>query len=109
MKVDKFKRQALSKQRGLIMNKGQLIEMLTNNLGITKIDSKACVESVFAAMSNALAKGDRIEIRGFATFKLREYSPYTGRNPKSGELIGVDGKKLPYFKMCKELKHRVNK
>jgi integration host factor subunit beta len=91
------------------MNKGQLIEMLTNNLGITKTDSKACVESVFDAMAGALAKGDRIEIRGFATFKLKEYSPYTGRNPKSGEVIGVDGKRLPYFKMCKELKHRVNK
>ena len=80
-----------------------------NNLGITKIDSKACVESVFTAMSSALAKGDRIEIRGFATFKLKEYSPYTGRNPKSGELIDVDGKRLPYFKMCKELKQRVNR
>jgi integration host factor subunit beta len=91
------------------MNKGQLIEMLTNSLGITKTDSKACVQSVFDAMAAALAKGDRIEIRGFATFKLKEYSPYTGRNPKSGELIGVDGKRLPYFKMCKELKKRVNR
>jgi integration host factor subunit beta len=91
------------------MNKGKLIEMLTNSLGITKTDSKACVESVFAAMSGALAKGNRIEIRGFATFKLREYSPYKGRNPKSGEIISVDGKKLPYFKMCNELKRRVNK
>ena len=91
------------------MNKGKLIEMLTNNLGITKIDSKACVESIFDAMAGALAKGDRIEIRGFATFKLREYSPYQGRNPKSGQLISVDGKKLPYFKMCNELKRRVNK
>jgi integration host factor subunit beta len=99
----------LLQHRGLVMNKGQLIEMLTNNLGITKIDSKACVESVFKAMSKALARGERIEIRGFATFKLKEYSPYMGRNPKSGELIGVEGKKLPYFKMCKELKQRVNK
>ena len=91
------------------MNKGKLIEMLTNSLGITKIDSKACVESIFATMAGALAKGDRIEIRGFATFKLREYSPYQGRNPKSGEIISVDGKRLPYFKMCNELKRRVNK
>jgi integration host factor subunit beta len=87
------------------MNKGQLIESLTNTLGITKIDSKQCVESVFAAMAAALAKGDRIEIRGFATFKIKEYSP---RNPKSGELIRVSGKKLPHFKMCNELKQRVN-
>ena len=90
------------------MNKGQLIESLTNTLGITKVDSKQCVESVFAAMAEALAKGSRIEIRGFATFKIKEYAPYKGRNPKSGELIRVSGKKLPYFKMCNELKQRVN-
>jgi integration host factor subunit beta len=59
-------------------------------------------------MAAALAKGERIEIRGFATFKLKEYLPYTGRNPKSGQLIQVPGKKLPYFKMCNELKSRVN-
>ncbi len=91
------------------MNKGRLIDTLTNTLGITKIDSKLCVESVFAAMAEALAKGERIEIRGFATFKLKEYPPYMGRNPKSGELVQVAGKKLPYFKMCNELKSRVNK
>lgn len=90
------------------MNKGQLIDTLTNTLGITKIDSKLCVEAVFATMAQALAKGERIEIRGFATFKLKEYSPYMGRNPKSGELVQVGGKKLPYFKMCSELKDRVN-
>lgn len=90
------------------MNKGKLIESLTNNLGITKTDSKECVESIFAAMTDALAKGDRIEIRGFATFKIKEYEPYQGRNPKSGELIRVSGKRLPYFKMCNELKQRVN-
>lgn len=91
------------------MNKGQLIEMLTSTLGITKTDSKKCVESVFASMAKALAEGERIEIRGFATFKLKDYSPYTGRNPKSGELIEVAGKKLPYFKMCNELKDRINR
>jgi len=91
------------------MNKSNIIDKLTNTLGMTKSESKKCVESVFATMANALAKGDRIEIRGFATFKLKEYLPYTGRNPKSGQLIQVAGKKLPYFKMCNELKRRVNK
>jgi integration host factor subunit beta len=90
------------------MTKGQLIDTLTNRFGITKRDSKQIVEAVFGSMTNALAKGDRIEIRGFATFKLKEYSPYTGRNPKSGKVIDVAGKKLPYFKMCNELKSRVN-
>ena len=90
------------------MTKGQLIQTLTNRFGITKNESKRVVDAVFGSMTDALAKGDRIEIRGFATFKLKEYSPYTGRNPKSGELIEVSGKKLPYFKMCNELKSRVN-
>jgi integration host factor subunit beta len=91
------------------MNKGQLIDTLTNTLGITKTDSKLCIESVFATMAEALAKGERIEIRGFATFKLKDYSSYMGRNPKSGEVVQVNGKRLPYFKMCNELKSRVNK
>ena len=90
------------------MTKGQLIEKFTNRFGITKSESKRIVDAVFGSMTDALAKGDRIEIRGFATFKLKEYSPYTGRNPKSGELIEVSRKKLPYFKMCNELKSRVN-
>jgi integration host factor subunit beta len=91
------------------MNKGNLIEKLTDTLGMTKRQSKKCVESVFDTMADALAKGNRIEIRGFATFKLKDYLPYTGRNPKSGQVIQVTGKKLPYFKMCNELKRRVNK
>ncbi len=91
------------------MNKGKLIEDLTQTFGITKSDSKRCVESIFGTMAEALAKGERIEIRGFATFKVKKYLPYVGRNPKSGDLIQVQGKKLPYFKMCGELKSRVNK
>lgn len=90
------------------MTKGQLIQTLTNRFGITKNESKRIVDAVFGSMTDALSKGDRIEIRGFATFKLKEYSPYIGRNPKSGELIEVSKKKLPYFKMCNELKSRVN-
>jgi integration host factor subunit beta len=90
------------------MNKGNLIDKLTDTLGMTKSESKKCVESIFATMADALAKGERIEIRGFATFKLKEYLPYTGRNPKSGQIIQVPRKKLPYFKMCHELKSRVN-
>ena len=90
------------------MTKGQLIQTLTNRFGITKNESKRIVDAVFGSMTDALSKGDRIEIRGFATFKLKEYSPYIGRNPKSGELIEVSRKKLPYFKMCNELKSRVN-
>ena len=90
------------------MTKGQLIQTLTNRFGITKNESKRIVDAVFGSMTDALANGGRIEIRGFATFKLKEYSPYTGRNPKSGELIEVARKKLPYFKMCNELKSRVN-
>jgi integration host factor subunit beta len=59
-------------------------------------------------MANALAKGDRVEIRGLCSFHVREYEPYTGRNPKSGELVTIKGKKLPFFKAGMELRRRVD-
>lgn len=59
-------------------------------------------------MTESLVKGDNIEIRGFGSFQVREYKPYTGRNPKSGEHVTVKRKKLPFFKVGKEVKERVN-
>ncbi|UCG12622.1 MAG: integration host factor subunit beta [Deltaproteobacteria bacterium] len=91
------------------MNKGELIDTLTNTLGITKKASRTCVESVFDSMTDTLVNGRRIEIRGFATFKVKAYRPYRGRNPKSGKHFRVAGKKLPHFKMCGDLKSRINR
>ena len=59
-------------------------------------------------MTVTMAQGDNVEIRGFGSFKVREYDPYTGRNPKTGEKIEVKSKKLPYFKVGKELAKRLN-
>jgi len=66
------------------------------------------VDMVFNTMSDALVDGDRIEVRGFGSFVVKEYKGYTGRNPKTGELITVKGKRLPFFKTGKELKEKVN-
>ena len=67
------------------------------------------VDRVFDTMSKALIKGDRIEIRGFGAFSVREYEGYVGRNPKTGDKITVAGKRLPFFKCGKELRERLNK
>jgi integration host factor subunit beta len=66
------------------------------------------VNVVFDSMSDSLAKGDRVEIRGFGSFKVKSYDSYQGRNPKTGEIIQVKQKKLPYFKVGKEMKERVD-
>jgi integration host factor subunit beta len=66
------------------------------------------VNTVFGGMEDALVKGDRVEIRGFGSFKIKRYKGYQGRNPKTGEVIHVSDKKLPFFKVGKELKERVD-
>jgi integration host factor subunit beta len=93
----------------LTMHKSQLTSDLVNRFGMTKKDAKFCVETVFSSMSDALAGGGRIEIRGFAMFKVKQYRAYQGRNPKTGKGIEVNKKKLPVFKMGRELKKRLNK
>ncbi len=90
------------------MNKLELIQALQNSQNLSKSEAAKCVELFFDIMADALAKGDRVEIRGLCSFHVREYEPYTGRNPKSGELVTVKGKKLPFFKAGMELKKRVD-
>jgi integration host factor subunit beta len=90
------------------MNKSELIEVISEKSRIPKKRAEEVVNLVFDAMTDALVKGDRIEIRGFGSFVNREYGKYTGRNPRTGESIQVDPKKLPFFKVGKELKERVD-
>ena len=90
------------------MTRRELIAAVSAAEGITLTEAEVVVQTVFASMEQALVKGDRIEIRGFGSFKIKFYGRYTGRNPKTGEIIRVDDKKLPFFKVGKELKHRVN-
>jgi integration host factor subunit beta len=89
------------------MNKSELIELLSLKKGISLKKSEDIVNTIFDSMASAMMSGDRIEIRGFGSFVINEYKSYTGRNPKTGESISVKPKKLPFFKVGKELKERV--
>ena len=91
------------------MNKQDLIIVLKDETGLTKSEAKAVVNLFFDEMSNALANGDRVEIRGLCSFYVKNYKAYSGRNPKTGEPTQVKSKKLPFFKCGKELKERVDK
>ncbi len=91
------------------MTKRQLIEKLSQKVeGLSAEDAKLVVESVFQAMTEALGKGDRIEIRGFGSFEIRTRKPRQGRNPKTGVQVAVSQKKVPFFKVGKELRQIVN-
>ena len=90
------------------MNKRQLIQVLKESQNFSKSEATKCVDLFFDAMADALSKGDRVEIRGLCSFQVKEYEPYTGRNPKSGERFKVNAKKLPVFRMGTELKQRVD-
>ena len=90
------------------MNKLKLIDTLRFEAEITKSEAAAVVGLFFNEMANALAMGDRVEIRGLCSFYVKRYKAYAGRNPKTGEKVKVKGKKLPFFKCGKELKERVN-
>ena len=90
------------------MNKRDLIIKFADKKGLTYADSKAVIDLFFDDMERSLIKGDRVEIRGFGTFKVKEYPGYLGRNPKTGEKVTIKSKKLPVFKVGKELKERVD-
>jgi integration host factor subunit beta len=91
------------------MNKSELIEALAEETKIPLRDASTIANTILDAMSDTLAGGDSIEIRGFGSFVVKEYDSYFGRNPKTGEKIKVKPKKLPFFKVGKELKELVNK
>ena len=90
------------------MNKMKLVERLNEEAGIAKKEAKAIVTLFFDKMTEALANGNRVEIRDFGMFKVKNYKAYTGRNPKTGKKIPIAPKKLPFFKCGKELKERVD-
>jgi len=90
------------------MNKLELISDLKKETNIAKADAAQVVEFFFDSMSEALSQGERVEIRGLCSLFVKSYESYTGRNPKSGEKVVIQPKKLPFFKCGKELKERVN-
>jgi len=90
------------------MNKSELVEALSVRENLTYKKAEQIVNLVFDSMADALIENDRIEIRGFGSFMVKDYKSYMGRNPKTGEVIEVKPKKLPFFKVGKELRERVN-
>jgi integration host factor subunit beta len=90
------------------MNKSGLIEALSKKEGLTEKKAIDVVNLIFKGFTEELRKNGRIEIRGLGSFVVRDYDAYTGRNPKTGKNIKVASKKLPFFKVGKELKERVD-
>lgn len=89
------------------MTKNELIEKLAEKAKIPRVKSSIVVETLFNTMIEALMKNDRIELRGFGTFSNRQYEGRKGRNPSTGRAIRVQPKKLPHYKMAKELKNEL--
>ena len=90
------------------MTKSELIEAVAQRSNITKSRAELVVNCVFDTMTAALERNEGIEIRGFGSFTMREYKPYAGRNPRTGLTVPVREKRLPFFKVGKELKELVN-
>ena len=90
------------------MNKSELIERLAQKSELGQLQAEDVVTLIFDKMRAALASGRRIEIRGFGSFVVKDYESYWGRNPKTGEKIWVSPKRLPAFKVGKELRERLN-
>ncbi len=90
------------------MNKSELIRNLATERGISIDEATDIVTIFFDSMKDALKNGERVEIRGFGSFKIKDYKGYQGRNPKTGQVVSVGPKKLPFFRAGKELKDYLN-
>ena len=94
---------------GGTMTKAELVEEVSRVSDLTKKHSEVIVETVFASIIEALRRGEKIELRGFGSFRLRQREPRKGRNPKTGDRVDVPPKRVPYFKPGKELKDLINR
>ncbi|MFT5725931.1 MAG: integration host factor subunit beta [Desulforhopalus sp.] len=90
------------------MTKSELIEALSSELNITFTNATGIVNTILDSMTDELVNGGNVEIRGFGSFTVREYAPYTGRNPNTGKKVYVKAKKLPVFKVGKALREAVD-
>src|SRR5881227_4509552 len=90
------------------MTKADLIDEISRLADVTRRDSDVIVETIFDTIVRSLRAGDKIEIRGFGSFRTRQRNPRVGRNPKTGDRVEVPAKKIPFFKPSKELKDIVN-
>jgi integration host factor subunit beta len=92
----------------MAMTKSELIDKIAARGNLTKARAELVVNCVFDTMTAAMERGEGIEIRGFGSFTVRPYKPYAGRNPRTGEAVQVDAKRLPFFKVGKELREIVD-
>ena len=90
------------------MNKLELIQALKDKTKLSKQEASDVVKLFFDSLTEAMINGDRIEVRGFCSFFIKEYPGYTGRNPKTGKQVQVPAKRLPFFKLGKELREMVD-
>ena len=91
------------------MNRSELIIAIKDKANLSRKDAEKVVDTFFDTVKETLSKGERVEIRGFGSFTVKNYKPYIGRNPKTGVQINVPSKKLPFFKVGKELKEMVDR
>jgi len=91
------------------MNKLELISALKAEANMSKAEAAKVVQIFFDNMADAMARGERVEIRGLCSFFIKEYKSYTGRNPKTGDRVLIKPKRLPFFKSGKELRERVDR
>lgn len=90
------------------MTKAALVEEVARVTDLTKKDAEVIVETMFECITEALRRGEKIELRGFGSFRLRRREPRKGRNPKTGDRVDVPPKQVPYFKPGKNLRERLN-
>ena len=90
------------------MTKADLIDEVSKIANLTKKETETIVNTVFDNITDALSKGDKVELRGFGSFRIRHRNSRKGRNPKTGDKVDVPPKKVPYFKPGKELKELIN-
>jgi integration host factor subunit beta len=90
------------------MTKADLVEEVATVTGLTRKDSEVIVDTLFESVIKALRAGDKLEVRGFGSFRVRQRNARVGRNPKTGEKVEVPAKRVPYFKPSKELKDLIN-
>ena len=90
------------------MTKADLVEEVSRVTELTRKDSEVIVDTLFDSVIKALKTGDKLEVRGFGSFRVRQRNARVGRNPKTGEKVEVPAKRVPYFKPSKELKDLIN-
>lgn len=90
------------------MTKSELIEVIASNRGLPQKYVEAVVNTIIDTVVDAMKRDERVEIRGFGNFTMRHYESYVGRNPKTGEKVNVPSKRMPFFKVGKDLRERVN-